>query len=410
MIANSNEQMSAIVNARIFDGVNIISGSNRAVLIKGRYIEAVTDKLPEKTRIIDAKGATLIPGLIDSHVHTDIGGLCDALKFGVTTELEMMGRWTKKQREQIAGRDDIADLRSPGMGATPKGGHPTEYASQSLLNRLFVRYLFPFVQTPRQAVKFVNKQISSGADYIKIFIEDGSCIGYPGLAELDDATIRAAIDEAHRHNKLTIAHVTTADATHRAISAGIDGLGHLFFDCNSNPALIERIAKSGVFVIPTTVTLSSAFGNTAADLAADSRVSSKLSKEWLSSLSRSMNVYPKGKLENAFAAIKALHSCGVDILAGSDVSEPTPELGGLAHGASLHHELQLLAAAGLKPIEALRCAAFTPAKRFALSDRGSISAGKLADLVLIEGNPMDCISDTLSIRTVWRHGAVLQAQ
>jgi imidazolonepropionase-like amidohydrolase len=123
-----------------------------------------------------------------------------------------------------------------------------------------------------------------------------------------------------------------------------------------------------------------------------------------------MNVYPKGKLENAFAAIKALHSCGVDILAGSDVSEPTPELGGLAHGASLHHELQLLAAAGLKPIEALRCAAFTPAKRFALSDRGSISAGKLADLVLIEGNPMDCISDTLSIRTVWRHGAVLQAQ
>ena len=88
-----------------------------------------------------------------------------------------------------------------------------------------------------------------------------------------------------------------------------------------------------------------------------------------------MNVYPQGKLKDAYASVMALHKAGVDILAGSDVSEPLPILGGLAHGASLHHELQLLVAAGLEPIEALRAATSTPARRFGLNDRGRVAAG-----------------------------------
>ena len=94
-----------------------------------------------------------------------------------------------------------------------------------------------------------------------------------------------------------------------------------------------------------------------------------------------MNVYPQGKLEDAYASVMALHKAGVDILAGCDVSEPLPFLGGLAHGASLHHELQLLVAAGLTPIEALRAATSVPARRFGLNDRGRIAPGFLADLV-----------------------------
>ena len=103
----------------------------------------------------------------------------------------------------------------------------------------------------------------------------------------------------------------------------------------------------------------------------------------------------------------ALHKAGVDILAGCDVSEPIPSLGGLAHGASLHHELQLLVAAGLTPIEALKAATSTPARRFALIDRGRISPGARADL-LVDGDPTTNISDTLSIRAVWRQGVQLK--
>ena len=167
---------------------------------------------------------------------------------------------------------------------------------------------------------------------------------------------------------------------------------------------MDSIASSGAFVIPTLVTISSAVGNNASALAADKRVSSKLNQKWLDALSRSMNVYPQGKLEDAYAGVIALHEAGVDILAGCDVSEPIPSLGGLAHGASLHQELQLLVAAGLSPIEALQAATSIPARRFGLTDRGRVIPRARADLLLVDGDPTTNISDTLSIRAVWRQG------
>ena len=310
----------AIINARVFDGEQAID--DQIVVISGARIQAVGGVVPDGAAVMDARGATLLPGLIDSHVHTDMDGLRDALKFGVTTELEMMGRWSAKQRKEISERSDVADVRSPGMGVTPKGGHPTQYMSSSsnLLLRLFYRY--PFVQTPDEAVKFVAKQVAGGADYIKVFIENGSCVGYPGLPVPDDETLKATVGEAHRHHKLVVAHVTTAAGTRQAIGAGVDGLGHLFFDHAPTADLVADIASSGAFVIPTLVTLSTAFGNSAATLATDERVRARLSRQWLDSLCRSINVYPQGRLEDAYATVRALHDSGVDILAGSDVSEP----------------------------------------------------------------------------------------
>lgn len=104
------------------------------------------------------------------------------------------------------------------------------------------------------------------------------------------------------------------------------------------------------------------------------------------------------------ATVAALHAAGVDVLAGTDVSMPVPSLGGLAHGASVHHELQLLVAAGLTPIEALRAATATTARRFDLSDRGRIRTGARADLLLVDGDPTVDITTTLSIRDIWRRG------
>jgi imidazolonepropionase-like amidohydrolase len=363
--------------------------------------------VPQGATIIDAKGTTLIPGLIDSHVHTNKDGLRDALKFGVTTELEMNGRWSARKRKEVAERDDIADVRSAGMGITAKGGHPTQYMSmQNFFIRLLIRLfsLFPAVSTPNEARRLVAKQVANGADYIKVFVEDGSTIGSPGLRVLDDESLLAAVEEAHRFGKMAIAHVTTAEGAKRVIAAGVDGLAHMFFDRSPSPEFVTTIASSGIFIIPTLVTISTAVGNTAAALAADPRVRSKLSKEWLESLQRSANVYPQGNLEEVHKSVLNLHKAGVDILAGSDVSEPLLLFGGLAHGASLHHELQLLVAAGFTPIEALRAATSVPARRFGLRDRGRIAPDARADLVLIDGDPTTNISDTLSIRAVWRRG------
>lgn len=393
---------TAITNVRIFDGQDVIG--ERSVVLEGGLITAVGGPMPADAIVVDGNGATLLPGLIDSHVHTDVEGLRVALTFGVTTELEMQGHWSLKKRQQVAERDDIADLRTSGMGVTRKGGHPSEYITSS--GNLVIRYLyrlFPSVQTPDQAKRFVAKQVANGADYIKVFLEDGSTIGFPGLPVVEQPILLAAIDAAHEHGKLAIAHVSTAEGASRAIASGVDGLAHLFLDAPI-PGLIDAIAGSGAFVIPTLVTLSTAFGTCGAGLAADPRVSSRLSQQWLESLSRSMNVYPEGDLSVSLASVRALRAAGVDILAGSDVSEPLPILGGLAHGASLHHELQLLVQGGFTPVEALRASTSVPARRFSLTDRGRIAPGARADLLLVNGDPTVSISDTLSTRGVWRRG------
>jgi imidazolonepropionase-like amidohydrolase len=403
---NNTEAITAIINAQIFDGERIID--ENVVVIKGDSIYAIGGEIPAGANIVDAQGGTLLPGLIDSHTHTDMDGLADALRFGVTTELEMNGNWSMKQRKKIAERTDVADLRSPGMGVTARGGHPTEYAAESgAIMRVYVRHFFPSVKTPEEAIKFVDTQIGKGADYIKVFIEDGSYIGYPGLPVLDNQTLKAAVDESHRNNKMAIAHVTTLDGGRQAIAAGVNGLAHLFFDKQPDAQFIEAITSSGAFVIPTLVTLSTAFGNDASALAADERVRSRIDEKWLVSLSRSMNVHPQGKMEDAFAAVMELYGAGVDILAGSDVSEPLPTLGGLAHGASLHHELRLLVDAGLTPVQALMAATSVPARRFGLAGRGRIAPGLRADLLLVSGDPLGNISDTLSVNAVWKKGVRL---
>jgi imidazolonepropionase-like amidohydrolase len=219
--------------------------------------------------------------------------------------------------------------------------------------------------------------------------------------------LNAGVAEAKRHGILTVAHTLTVDATRMAIEAGIDGLTHLFMDQPHTDEIIDLIAASGAFVVPCVVLNASMMGITGHALATDPRVSSRLDHAWLDTLCSSYNGYPQGKLQDVLDSVKALHEAGVDLLAGTDVSLPETFLGGMAHGASVHHELQYLVQAGLTPLQALRAATRTPALRFGLPDRGRIEPGLRADLLLVDGDHTTTISDTLNTRAVWRRGTRL---
>ncbi|WP_261304364.1 amidohydrolase family protein [Paenibacillus andongensis] len=421
------EKVTAITNVRIFDGEKVIESRN--VVIKGETIIAVGGDIPANATIIDAENATLLPGLIDAHVHTSIGGLRDALKFGVTTELEMNGDFTGRGRAiQLKNVDDVADVRSAGTAITAPGGHPDELLpdgdeipefvlkeleklSEEDREAMLAAYAHdheevPQVTTVEEAIKHVHTQVENGADYIKIMIEEGTVMGAPGLPVLSDEILKAAVAEAHTFDKIVIAHVLTAHSSKTAIDLGVDGLAHLFIDRPEYTSeLVKFIADSGVFVTPCLVLNSSILGNPASELANDSRVYSKLSPEWIDILNSSFNTFPQGNMENSFKNVMDLHRAGVDILVGTDVAPvPVPNLGGLAHGASVHHEMQLLVMAGFTPIEALQAATSKPARRFGLNDRGQIAEGARADLILVNGDPTTNISDTLSIKSVWFKG------
>ncbi|HEY9308062.1 MAG TPA: amidohydrolase family protein [Microbacterium sp.] len=412
---------TAIINARIFDGERVLEATT--LVIEGTDIVTIGGHAPSDARIIDARAGTILPGLIDSHVHTSLEALELALTFGVTTELEMQGMFTRNKRDQVTDNDRLADVRSAGFGITPPGGHPSELmggdheddneeapwddADGGEDASFWQDIVMPFSTTPEEAVAFIPKLAETGSDYIKFMIDDGTVEGAPGLPLLGDDVVTAGVAEAHRLQLLTVAHTLTIGATLTAVNAGIDGLVHVFMDQPHTQAIIDQVAASRAFVIPCIVLNASMMGITATEFAADLRVSSKLDESWISTLNSSYNRYPEGNLDDVFASVKALHAAGVDILVGTDVSFPLPILGGMAHGASVHHELQMLVRAGLSPLEALRAATATPARRFGLTDRGRIQEGMRADLLLVDGDPTTNISDTLNIRQIWRRGTAL---
>ena len=405
---------TAIVAGRVFDGTTNLGP--KTVVIADGVIESVGDSAPADALVVDAPGATLLPGLIDAHVHTDTAGLRMALTFGVTTELEMQGANTARDRAHISLDDHVADVRSAGFGLTPPGGHPEELFPKDFTPQRggpggrpgAPARVDPIVRakvtSPEEAVDVVGQLARAGSDYIKFMVDDGTVEGHPGLPMLDQATLNAGVAEARRLGLLTVAHALTIEATRMSIEAGIDGLAHLFMDRPHTPEIIDAIAQSGAFVVACVVLDASMMGITGSALADDPRVAGKLSPEWDSTLRSSFDHYPQGRLEDVLATVRALDAAGVDLLIGTDVSQPLPFLGGLAHGASVHHELQYFVDAGVAPTTALSAATAVTARRFGLTDRGTIAAGQRADLLLVDGDPTTTIGDTLNVRDVWRRG------
>ncbi|HTX71114.1 MAG TPA: amidohydrolase family protein [Thermoleophilia bacterium] len=405
--------MSTIViaGARVFDGEKTL-GVTTVVVADGR-IASVGGQVPTGAKTVDGSGSTLLPGLIDAHVHTSRDSLAQALRFGVTTELEMQGAQTRERRASISADDSVADVRSAGFAFSPPGGHPSELFPEGFTpgegegKPQGEPPYRPDATGPEAAAASVPQLLATGSDYVKFMIDDGSVEGR-SVPMLDQATLNAGVAAAKSYGALTVAHTLTIDATRMAVEAGIDGLAHVFVEPHTDE-IISMIKDSGAFVAPCVVLDASLMGITGAKFADDPRVASRLTAEWDATLRSSFDCYHQGRLEDVLSTVRALADAGVDLLVGTDVSTPLPFLGGLAHGASVHHELQYLVRAGLTPSQALRAATATTARRFALSDRGRIAEGLRADLLLVDGDPTTTISDTLNIRGVWRRGNRLVA-
>jgi imidazolonepropionase-like amidohydrolase len=393
-LASANNGNSFVVRkARVFDGHKVSEQSD--VWVEDGKIKAIGTNLktPSDIKTIDAAGDTLLPGLIDSHTHAWGSALKEAEIFGVTTELDMFTDVKYMQqikKEQADGKDlDLADLRSAGTLATAPGGHGTEYG-----------ITIPTLSSPSEAQAWVDARIAEGSDYIKIVIDDASAYG-SHRPTLDNATLKALIDAAHKRGKIVVVHIGTQKDAREVIEAGADGLAHLFADSAPEPDFAKLVAAHHAFVIPTLSVLESVSGASGGRfLATDPRLAPYLTTDDIANLTRS---FPKFSTaldekyaEQTVAQLKAAH---VPILAGTDAPNP-----GTSHGVSIHRELELLVRSGLTPQEALAAATSTPAKTFHLDDRGVIALGKRADLLLVKGDPTQDITATRDIVSVWKLG------
>jgi imidazolonepropionase-like amidohydrolase len=383
--------------ARVFDGTAMIGESD--VLVRDGKIAAVGKNLqiPAGVAVVDGRGKTLLPGLIDAHVHVFGDALKQALLFGVTTELDMFTDAKMAadiKAEQAAGRDlDMADLRSAGTLVTAPGGHGTEYGIK-----------IPTINGPEEAQAFVDARIAEGSDYIKIIYDDGRYLGL-SIPTISKATLQAVVAAAHRRGKMVTVHIGTLAGARDAIEAGADGLAHLFVDQMPDPGFGRFVAEHHAFVAPTLDVLQGIAGVGAAGadaLREDPHVAPYLAANAAASLAARFPVRkgaPALHYEAAVAAVRQLQAAGVPILAGTDAPNP-----GTAHGASLHRELQLLVEAGLTPAAALTAATAAPAAAFRLSDRGRIAPGLRADLLLVNGDPTVDILATRDVAAIWKVG------
>lgn len=382
----------AIRNVRVFDGAQTLEDAD--LVVENGLIKVVGKDvaIPKGIRVLDGGGKTLLPGLIDAHVHTYGPSRQDALCFGVTTELDMFTDWhllaeAKRSRQSLE-RTDLADLWSSGSLATVAHGHGTEFGLP-----------VPTISSADQAQAWVDARIQEGSDYIKIIREDGSEIGMP-MPTLDEQEVAALIKAAHARGKLAVIHIQKLEDARLAIADGVDGLAHIAMDKPADPDFVRLAQEHHTFV---TATLSiwagaACFGE-GDKLAADPSIAPHLSKEQKAMLGSTWGHCHPQTLAVATESVRRLHAAGVPILAGTDAGNPTT-----AHGVSLHGELELLVRAGLTPAEALAAATSLPARYFHLDDRGRIAPGLRADLVLVDGDPTRDITATRHIVTVFKNG------
>ena len=384
----------AIRNVTVFDGVERHERVT-VVVLDGVVRSVGSGPVLDGMEVIDGAGRTLLPGLTDAHTHSFSRRVLEqALMFGVTTVLDMgtpVEFAAQMREEQTSGRaDDRADLFSAGTLITAPAGHGSQFGP------------IPTLDSTGDADSFVAARIAEGSDFIKIIHDDGSAVGFP-VPHLDQQTVRAVIEAAHRGDRLAVVHITAQRRGVEALQAGADGLAHTYFDRMADGALARLAADRGAFVIPTTAIVDS---QGLLETVADPRLAAYLSaadRAALDALRRRLRDPEQmarstvGR-RNLWSSVQALKTHGVTILAGTDAPLLAP------HGFILHHELTGLVKAGLTPREALIAATSAPAETFGLEDRGRVLPGYRADLVLVSGDPTVDITATRDIVAVWKLG------
>ncbi len=388
-------------DVRLFDGSQVVERTS--VLVRDGKIADVGVDLtaPAGVKVIEGAGRTLLPGLIDAHVHAFGDALARALVFGVTTEIDMFtdhqqaAQWRREQKAS-GGAPGRADIVSAGTMVTAPKGHGTQFGMP-----------IPTIASAAEAAAFVDARIAEGSDFIKVVYNPRDAFGI-SMPSIDEATLRAVIAAAKARGKLVVVHIGSVAAAETAIAAGASGLVHIFGNEPPPAEFGSRARAAGAFVIPTLSVIESATGTAGgAALTEVPALAPYLTSTERGALRTSFPHRPGSPLrvQHAMDATRQLHAAGVPILAGSDAPNA-----GTAHGATIHRELELLVQAGLPTAAALAAATSNPARAFGLADRGRIAPGLRADLVLIGGNPLTDITATRQIEAVWKGGIRLDRQ
>ena len=356
-----------IKNVHVFDG-NTVSTELAHVVINNGYIQSVGAMAPAMCEEYNARGLTLLPGFIDTHIHIDSRENCElAVQSGITTLIDQMCENTELIDSLEDPDEPIASVVSVYMPVQSQDG-PMKIEA--------LGYESPYVETKEDVHRIIDGEIAKGAVVVKLILDVPPLTKGMLSEELIDETVRYA----HECGKLVSAHCTTVEAYRRAAKYGVDILNHIPKDELMPQEIIDEIRAKRLVVIPTMV----------------------MQEGMVQNLKK---VMPQraGDFANVTDTVRRMHSAGIKLLVGTD-SNNTNALCHIRHGESILHEFELLHDAGLSNLEILQGVTTEAARIFGLTDRGTIEVGKRADLVLVEGDPTKDISACRNIKKVWVKG------
>ncbi|CAH1654683.1 MULTISPECIES: amidohydrolase family protein [unclassified Chelatococcus] len=387
-----------IIADRLIDAVHAAPIAHGAILIDGERIldcgRATDIGRPEGAELIDATGMTVMPGLIDAHVHLAYSGTPhkalfrsehaemsypavslraaayarETLRHGFTAVRDMHapGGTIIDLRDAIdAGHVEGPRIRACGRGLSVTGGHMDQ---PGWADHTSFRDLTHPCDGPDGFRRGVREEIKRGADFIKLNT-NAAIHGRPDRfcrLEMAEDEIKAACDEAHEQGLKVASHTLGEQPLAATIVNGVDCVEHAHF---TDDRIIELMVRQGTFLVPTLLVNERNF-----DFTPEAQGISQRHWEWL-----------LASREAKWATLAKARAAGVRIGCGTDAGFMIP------HGSMSWREIALLAEGGLTPLEAITAATATNAELLDL-DAGRLEKGRLADILIVAGNPLDDLS------------------
>ena len=358
-----------LVGGTLIDGTGAAAVPDAAVVIRDDKVVFAGRRsrvtISPDADTLSVGGATILPGFIDAHVHGAYSAttLSAWARAGVTTVRdEAILQTGAVLRDLIAQRDTVwnapgyARLVSAGWMITAPGGYGRLYVS-----------------TAAEARQRVNEELDQGADLIKVAVEDGATV-QNSLPVLSTEALLAAVATAHARGRLVSAHVTDARFIQTVVDAGVDDAAHVTWDPVSDALFRQMIARH-VTMVPTLTVFE-----------------------------------PNGALVQGQANLRRFLQLGGTVALGDDY-------GGLPASQNPHFQLGMpmpeilwMAEAGMTPLQIIVAATRNAAHVCGLeAELGTLEAGKTADVLVVNGDPLRDLNALLNVRLVIHRGVVIRS-
>ena len=397
----------AITGARVVDGTGS-AAKMATVIVRDHRIEAVGPNVtvPKDARVIDAKGLTLLPGLFDLHTHLRASGATSPLAAdwgknlktylvsGVTSvnDYSSYGEMFEPMRRLMRTGVVVGPRVNLAVRVSPPGGHGAEsgYGSMFTLE----------ARTPEKAHQIMREALSYKPDLIKIFTDGWRYGASPSLPSMNEETIAAITEDAHKAGVKVMTHTLTLENAKITVRAGVDSLVHGIQDRAIDDEFLQLIKARGTGYTSTLAVYEPR--NHMEMYTGLSRVLEPLISRMFRGPAES--AAPTAAKQERWNRLKSndvnLYKGGVLLGNGTDAG-----MAGTFHGWATLREMQLKTMEGLTPLEAITVATANSARILGLQNQlGTIQPGKLADLVLIDGRPDENIEDIFKTARVFVDG------